>query len=218
MLKSWIWVAFFLALTACLPFNGFDAPDDCLEEGFLFVDDFEEEKNCGWRMTNQGGTLTDISEGALQISVSETGQVWWTNPGKQFDDAIINVQARQVAGQDDNAYGVICRYQNPENFYLFLISGDGYYAIGKYVSGSTEVQILSGDGQFKSSDAINQGIATNFIRVGCIGNELSLSVNGLPLETVQDNTFVVGDVGLAASAFQPGSVSVAFDNIQIAAP
>jgi hypothetical protein len=90
---------------------------------------------------------------------------------------------------------VVCRYQNSENFYLFLISGDGFYAIGKYQGGSSQITILSGDGQYQFSDAINQGIATNQIRVRCLGNELSLAVNGLSLAAATDPTFVTGDIG-----------------------
>jgi hypothetical protein len=135
-----------------------------------------------------------------------------------MDDTIVTVQARQVGGPNDNAYGVICRYQNAENFYVFLISGDGYYAIGKYQTGSDQIEYLTGDGQYTFTDVINQGAAANEIRVSCIGSELSLTVNGIPLETVTDPTFVIGDIGLAASTFQPGTAVIQFDNIQVIAP
>ncbi|MCB8946343.1 MAG: hypothetical protein H6658_21575, partial [Ardenticatenaceae bacterium] len=109
---------------------------------------------------------------------------------------------------------------SPENFYVFLISGDGYYAIGKYQSGSDTILYLTGDGEYHYifSDAINQGIATNQLRVGCVGNELSLAVNGLPLVTVTDPTFVTGDMGLGVSAFELGTAVIEFDNIQVIAP
>jgi hypothetical protein len=115
---------------------------------------------------------------------------------------------------------VICRYQSAENFYVFLISGDGYYAIGKYQSGAEQIEYLTSDGQhaFIRSDAINQGVATNQMRVSCVGNELSLAVNGLPLVTVTDPTFVTGDIGLGVSAFELGTAVIEFDNVQVIAP
>ena len=103
-------------------------------------------------------------------------------------------------------------------FYVFLISGDGHYAIGKYQSGSPQVQYLSGEGQYAFSDVINQGESRNEIRASCVGNELSLSVNGVPLETVTDPTFVIGDIGLGASTFQPGTAVIEFDNLRVIAP
>jgi hypothetical protein len=101
---------------------------------------------------------------------------------------------------------------------VFLISGDGYYAIGKYQSGSNQIQYLSGEGEFVPSDDIRQGVAANDLRVSCIGNELSLAINGVPLVTVTDPTFVTGDIGLAASTFQPGTTVIEFDSIVTIAP
>jgi len=128
------------------------------------------------------------------------------------------VEARQVSGPNDNAYGIICRYQNEENFYVFLISGDGYYAIGKYQTGDENVVYLTENGQFQPSDAINTGIASNEMEVSCLGNELSLAVNGAPLVSVNDPTFVTGDIGLAASTLQAATGVIEFDNVQVAAP
>jgi hypothetical protein len=169
---------------------------------------------------SQGGATAVIEDELLRLSTSQPGPIWWTNPGRNFDDVIVTVQARQAGGPDDNAFGLICRYQSAENFYVFLISGDGYYAIGKYQSGAEQIEYLTSDGQhaFIRSDAINQGVATNQIRVSCVGNELSLAVNGLPLVTVTDPTFVTGDIGLGVSAFELGTAVIEFDNVQVIAP
>ncbi len=201
----------------CLPEN-LQGPDPCNEGGTLLNDDFDGSKDCGWLLFNGRGITEEITEDSLRISNSLPGELAWANADRNFDDQIINVQARQVSGPDDNAYGVICRYQNEENFYVFLVSGDGHYAIGKYQSGSPQVQYLTGEGQYVFSEAINQGAAQNNIRANCIGNELSLAVNGIPLETVTDPTFVTGDVGLGASTFQPGTTVIDFDSIRVIAP
>jgi hypothetical protein len=204
-----------LVLSACLADSG---PDPCNEDGTLLNDDFEGEKECGWILYEGRGVTSRIEDGVLRISNSLSGEIAWANAGRDIDDAIITVETVQAGGSDDNAFGVICRYQNPENFYVFLISGDGHYAIGKYQSGSPQVQYLSGEGQYTFSEVINQGEARNEIRASCVGNELSLSVNGVPLETVSDPTFVIGDIGLGASTFQPGTTVIEFDNLRVFAP
>jgi len=193
-----------------------DTCDDPPE--ILFFDDFNGEQDCGWATYNRGGGIAEIENAAMQLTVSQPGQVWWTNPARDFDDVVIRAEARQVSGSNDNAYGLICRYQNEENFYIFLISGDGYYAIGKYQSGSENVQYLTGDGQFQQSDTINTGIASNEMQVSCVGNELTLEVNGTPLLTVTDPTFVTGDIGLAASTLQAETGVIEFDNVQVTPP
>lgn len=203
------------ALVACDVETG---PDDCAGATSLFEDDFSGEKDCGWIEYSRGGAVVAIENEAMQISTSQPGQIWWTNAGQNFDNVIISVEARQLSGPDNNAYGIICRYQNENNFYMFLISGDGYYAIAKYQSGIDQITYLSGDGQYQPSTAINQGIATNQIRASCVNNELSLAVNGIPLETVTDPTFVTGDIGLAVSTLEPGTAVVEFDNVRVFTP
>ena len=193
-------------------------PDACDGGAVLFADDFSGEQDCGWVEYNKGGAVVALEDGVLNISTSSPGEIWWTNPERTFDDVIINVKAAQISGVDDNAYGVICRYQDEENFYLFLISGDGYYAIGKYSGIDVPITYLTPDGQYQSSDLINQGVASNDVQASCIGDQLSLAVNGQPLLTVTDSDIASGDVGLASSALQLGTVEIAFDDFRVFAP
>jgi hypothetical protein len=206
-----------LILVSCVP-GQVSGPEPCNEDGTLLQDDFSGERDCGWALYNGQGVSSEIEEGILRISNSLSGEISWVNADRSFEDVIITSQARQVQGPNDNAYGIICRYQSPDNFYVFLISGDGYYAIGKYQSGSPQIQYLTGEGQYVYSDAINQGAATNEIKASCVGNELSISVNGIPLESVTDPTFVNGDIGMGASTFQPGTAVIEFDSIRVIAP
>lgn len=203
-----------LALVACS--DGGAA--SCDEGGMLFNDDFSGERDCGWAQYDRSGVQTEVVDGALQMTTSQPGQIWWTNPGRTFDDLIITADVEHVSGPEDNAYGLICRYQSSENFYVFLISSDGYYAIGKYQSGSNQVTYLTGDGQYVASDAINQGQAQNSIRAECLGDELRLTVNGEFLESATDPTFVTGDIGLGVGTFTPGSLVVSFDNVRVLSP
>lgn len=193
-------------------------PQPCDEGGTLFNDNFAEERDCGWALYNRSGAEATIEEEALRLTTSQPGQLWWTNPGRNFDDVIITADAAPVEGPMDNAYGLICRYQSADNFYVFLISSDGYYAIGKYQSGSNQITYLNEEGQYTEADAINQGTDRNNLRVTCVRDELSLTVNGVLLATVSDPTFVTGDVGVAASTFEPGALTVAYDNVRVIAP
>lgn len=194
-------------------------PAACDDGGTLLTDEFDGDVDCGWvEYEEPNGVTVEIRDGMMQMSSSQPGQFWWTNPGRNFADTVITTSARQASGPDNNAYGLICRYQSPENFYIFLISGDGYYAIGKYQTGSDQIQYLTGGGQYQYADEINQGVATNTIRASCMGNELSLSVNGILLDTVVDPTFVTGDVGLGVTTFEPGTAVVQFENISVLQP
>lgn len=215
--KAWT-IALLITLMLILGACQNAGPDPCDEGGTLFNDEFSGETECGWAVYSRNGATSEIANGALIMTTSQPGQIWWTNPGRSYDDVIVTADVQHVSGPQDNAYGVICRYQSSQNFYLFLISSDGYYAIGKYQSGDNQVEYLTGDGQYVSSEAINQGEAQNSIRASCIGNELTLTVNGELLESVTDPTFVSGDIGVAASTFESGSLVVNFDNVRVLAP
>ncbi len=215
--RFFVLIVALLALTACSVAPESE-PDTCDGPDFLFADDFSGEFDCGWALYDRGGGTATIDNAAMQLTVGQPGQLWWTNPSRSFDDVVITTEARQVDGPNDNAYGVICRYQDEENFYAFMVSGDGYFAIGKYQSGSETVTYLTPDAQFQPSDAINVGVASNELRVSCIGNQLSMEVNGIPLLSVTDPTFVNGDVGLAAATLQQGTTIVEFDNVRVTTP
>lgn len=207
-------LVFTFVLAAC---QG-DGPDECAEGGGLFFDDFREDAECGWILYSRGGAEVRREGETLRLTTSQPGQVWWSNPGRNFDDLILTADVQHINGPTDNAYGLICRYQSSENFYLFLISSDGYYAIGKYQSGTSQITYLNEGGEYVFSEAINQESASNRVRATCIGNELTLSVNGVLLESVTDPTFVTGDIGVAVSTFEPGTLEVAFDNVRAIAP
>lgn len=211
-----------LGLLACLVLVACDSADPapCDEGGTLFNDDFSQERDCGWALYDRSGAEAEIADGALHITTAQPGEIWWTNPGRNLSDVILTTSVEVVSGPADNAFGLICRYQSPENFYVFLISSDGYYAVGKYQSGSDQIIYLSDEGQYQFSEAIAQGTAgvSNEIRVACVGEELTLSVNGTQVASVTDPTFVTGDIGVAVSTFEPGTLQVAFDNVRAIAP
>ena len=45
-----------------------------------------------------------------------------------------------------------------------------------------------------------------------------MEVNGIPLLSVTDPTFVTGDIGLAAATLQQGTAIVEFDNVRVTTP
>ncbi|MBI3158650.1 MAG: trypsin-like peptidase domain-containing protein [Chloroflexi bacterium] len=188
----------------------------------VFTDDFSSV-NSGWdRYTDSSGS-TDYANGSYVISVFIDTYLFWANPGRDFGDVIVEVEATKFGGtsgvdkDDDNNYGVICRHQDVENFYVLVISSDGYYGIRKRFRGAGELAFIGLDGM-GYSDVINQGNATNSIRAECIGNTIRLIVNGYLLLEVQDNDVRSGDVGLMAGTFSAGRVDVAFDNLVVSTP
>lgn len=133
--------------------------------------------------------------------------------GLELGDFELTVTTRQISGPDDNYYGVMFRLQDANNFYLFNISGDGYYQVLKRKNGE-----FSSVKRWTPSKAINQGNATNTLRLICLGPQFALFVNGRLVDEVEDPDLASGAIALAVGSNQEGSLSVAFDNLQIRAP
>lgn len=196
---------------------------DCSTPTALFSDDFIEDRDCGWSLYDSLDGRVSTADGVLKFEVSTTGAIAWSNPDHDFGEdgnVEISVQARQSDGTDNNAYGIICRYRDEDNFYVFLISGDGYYAIGKFVSGENDIIYLTGEEpvHYVRSEEVNLGIATNKIRAQCKDDTLTLFVNGFMLDQVVDDSHRGGGVGLAVSVLEPGEAVVEFDDFWVVEP
>jgi hypothetical protein len=179
----------------------------------LFEDDFSNPAS-GWDRIEESDGKTDYVDGKYHILVNTPDTEVWANPGKKFSEASIQVTAAKVGGTDNNDYGIICRYVDINNFYFFVISSDGYYGIGKVKDG----QILLFNQDMLPSEEIRKGGEMNLIQANCAGSTLSLSVNGMLLDTQQDSEFKNGDVGLLAGTFGEAGVEVAFDDFIVKMP
>jgi hypothetical protein len=183
-------------------------------ERLLFQDDFSSP-NSGWdRLHNEDG-VTDYQDGQYRILVNTTNTDVWANPGLNFTNTIIEVDTTKVGGDNNNDFGVVCRYKDGENFYFFVISSDGYYGIGKVKDGQ---QVLVGMESMPPTDAVKQGNATNRIQADCDGSTLRLTVNGELLAQTTDEDLSSGDVGLLAGSFHNPGTDILFDNFVVREP
>ena len=202
-----------LSSLACQALSGGSSTDQS-DSNLLFKDDFSDSSS-GWDQVSTENGETDYTDGVYRIYVNETGTDVWANPGLDFTDVSVQVEATMVGGPQDNDFGVICRSLDVSKFYFFVISSDGYYGIGKV---SDSGQELVGMDAMQPSEAIQQGAATNTIRADCVGSSLSLFVNGEKLDEVQDTEFGSGDVGLMAGSFDTPGTDIHFDNFSVTRP
>lgn len=208
-----------LASLACsIPFSsGSDSGDPAatqLPENLLFQDDFSDPAS-GWDRVDQSDGITDYADGVYRIFVNTINTDIWSNPGLDFGDVRVEVDATKVGGNDNNDFGVICRYQDSDNYYFFIASSDGYYGIGRFLGGKQE---LIGVESMPPSEVIKQGNATNHLRADCIGSKLSLYVNDEFLAQYEDTAFTSGDVGLIAGSLVSPGVDIHFDNFKVLKP
>lgn len=177
----------------------------------LFQDDFSRSSS-GWDRYRDASVESDYIDGSYQIAVYEPDRIAWARPGLRFGDVVLEVDATVTDGPDNNALGLICRYQDPDNFYFFLVSADGFAGIGQRIGG--EERIFN-DAAMLPADSLLPGRATNHLRAECSGSLLTLSINGVPVRQASDAAFSEGDVGLIAGAYDVPGTRIAFDNFAV---
>lgn len=208
-----IFLAFFvIALTVLACGGGTTTGGTNQPTNVIFQDDFSNTSS-GWdtiRVTDQG--ITDYENGVYRIQVLTTDTTVWANPNQPSQgDVKVEVDATKVGGPDDNLFGVICRYEDAQNYYFFVISSDGYYGIGK-VKDNNQVLINMPDDLMQPTGTITQGAASNHIRADCVGSQLTLYVNGQQVDSKTDTDIAAGDVGLIAGTSAEAGVDINFDN------
>ena len=185
----------------------------CGEEQLPWSDDFSDPAS-GWQVESDASAEVGYRGGAMRILVKSPNRLAWASAGLELSDFHLAVTTVQVAGPDDNEYGVLVRMQDADHFYCFSISGDGYYVVNRY---DGEEWVVLGD-DWTPSDAIHPGAATNLLEIVCQGTTMTFLVNGVQLVQVEDKSYSRGDVGLyAGSFFEPG-VEIHFDDLTVTEP
>lgn len=196
-----------------------------------------------------GRLAAQVTGGQMQITVGEVGGGAYSVAAPYFSDFDVQVAARAVSGPVDNGYGLVFRLQNQDNanvgddnYYLFLVSSDGYYRVSRVFDGDT--RIIS---DWIQSPLVGQGLAAvNRLRVVAKGDQFQFFINdqvvplclpddpnaqstinpldgscmGGPMaETLTEGTIPDGQVGVTAlwttTDASADPVVAAFDNLLI---
>lgn len=179
----------------------------------LFFDDFSVYDEY-WVGTVSYGEVEYGNED-LRFTLWEPNYYLPDTVGYNFEDVVVDVDAYVVQAAGDGDFGLVCRYQDIDNFYGLEVSEDGYYTIWKYVDG--EFSYMWEEGwrylPFELDYANNVHIT-----IACVGNTLYLAVDGELLAEVVDNDLAYGDVGMIAGTWDGPNITIGFDNFLISEP
>lgn len=199
-----------------------------------------------WAQDERSGFRYAIEDGALIVSGSTDRVAPISLLDFYFDRFDFSVQTQIIdgdfSGVNENAFGVVFRRQDARNYYVFLISGDGYYRIKRIINGVEKDLNV-----WNFSESIQQGIgAINTLRISAIGDQLSFFINDTQLElcvpddpddvstinsftneciggtwqsVIHDSAHRYGQLGVVVDAHQAGreapEMIIAFDHVVI---
>jgi hypothetical protein len=211
MNRAWsrrAWAVIVLALSGC----GVLIPS--ASGAVLFQDDFARSST-GWTTYEGPDFRAAYDDGALRIRVDSPNTVARSTPGFELDDVRLDVDTAAVGGPTDNAFGLLCRYQDSDNYAFLLMSSDGFSGIGVVRDGQR--RLLTGEAMLPS-DMILQGSTANHLRAECVDNRLSLYINGALANEAFLEAPGTGDVGVIVGTYDAPGVDIRFDNFTIANP
>ncbi len=185
--------------------------DDLPAEGeVIFSDDFSTPQG-DWAWTGSEGSV-GYGSSQLEIEVLSPEYIVWGYAGESFTDVVIEVDARVVQSAGDGDFGVLCRVVDDENFYGLEVSEDGYFSIWKRINGEHFDLV-----QWQPSSLVDTSTPV-MLTAACVGNSLSLMLNGELLAEVQDADLAGGDAGLIAGTWEGAPIVVAFDDFVVRQP
>lgn len=234
MRKSLLFIPLLLAMAVCLSScsQGAGAPGVSDAQGTpvaqntpatqdaarrIFFDDFSKT-DTGWTQFNDDSGSIAYAGGSYTLSVKKTGVLLIATPSQDIPgDISVEVDARKTGGSDDNYIGILCHYTDPDNYYLLIVTSDGYSGIAMRKAG--EDSLISPNQKFLKMDGINTGNAANHIRADCIGEQLTLYANGKQVNLAYENSLTGGTTGLAVRSGKTAEgTEISFDNFTVFEP
>lgn len=177
-----------------------------LEENFA-------DHESGWMNASTKAKFGAYDNSSYQIGLTGPGQIGVTYyQYNRYTDSVLNVDINEVTQAKEAFYGVVCRYTNIENYYLFAVTTDGRYSIHKVENDQFSVLV---PWTYSPSIPINSDI---HMAVSCVNNTLTMAINGIPMAQVNNTSHWRGLAGLAAGTFASEHYSIGFDDLVIQTP
>jgi len=183
----------------------------------FYTDDFSDNIDAWFSVVLHGDenkAKADIQDGYLVFDITaKDTYLYLFNAKFTYTDVRIVTQAEN-RGLNNNNVSLLCRASDG-GWYEFNIANNGLYWIYAYIVKKGYVELASG-----GSNAIKMGKDVNEYAAECVGNQLTLYINGVETKSVTDNQYKLeeGWVGLSVSSFNVFPIVVGFDLLEISEP
>jgi hypothetical protein len=158
-----------------------------------------------------GTTTTYLKSGELHIAVDEENTLAWSKLNQDVADYYMEVETIHREGSLDNQYGILARFDEDGNYYLFAASSDGYYTIQIYQDGEWNALV-----EWTETETIQVGEGEhNTLGLLAEGDSYTLLINDTVVDEVTDDTLSGTTLALNAAAFSEPPIDLGFDNFRL---
>jgi hypothetical protein len=178
-----------------------------------FSDTFSDSANGYWRnMSSWSDWFYHHYESgafAVEIQPADNHFLWFPYGAYDLTDCSVEADIAIPYGDINTGAGLLLRYLDTNNFYLFEFDPTGQYALYKRVAGSWTR--LAG---WTLSPAIATFGGVNHVVFSAVGSQLKVVVNGQQIVTTYDSSLTHGNPGFYAEAYGTMAVKALFDNVK----
>jgi tetratricopeptide (TPR) repeat protein len=170
---------------------------DCwreLHKTLVIDEDFADNSN-SWNLREDDYSTGTIEDGTLHIkrTMATGAATYWPSVGIDPKlDFKIEARVTKVGGSDTEACFITWSFKDSQNNFHFGVSGDGSYEYGADVGGVWTRRI-----DWKKSESINKGMATNTLEALRIGPRLEFYVNDTLVDSAPSESLYDGTVGIS---------------------
>jgi serine/threonine protein kinase len=181
----------------------------------LLEDDFTGDSN--WGTLDDTTAAIKYSGNTLRFQIFEQNWIIWSTPNAEvYENIHLEVTAFNNDDEVTTAFGIAC-YQQDENssYYYAVMTAGGEYAIAETSNENQDV-FLTNDNHWAASDLISQNKTSYRVGMDCGNGILTLYVDGQLIDSVTDDSYTNGSVGLiAGSGEDVSSADISFDDFMI---
>ena len=193
----------------------------------FFTEEFDTPLSGDWSTF----TITDPNVSDLEkVTVeAEDGNLVWNFDSEYvyyylfynaFEYEDVKVEARvDNRGKNNNSVSLICRYDEEVGWYEFNIANNGLYDI-LYAEVLDNGKISWNRIANGGSNAIKQGKDVNEYSAACEGEELTLTINGDEIISIDERRYSLrsGQAGISVSSFNVLPILIEMDWLRISEP
>jgi hypothetical protein len=193
----------------------------------FFTEEFDNPLSCDWyAYTVTGSDQADADKVTVE---ARDGRLVWDFDSEEvyfylfydafrYEDVRLEVRAENL-GRNANSISLVCRYDPDAGWYEFNIGNDGLYNI-QYVEVASDDRIVYNALAEGGSSAINVGTAVNEYSISCIGEELTLFINGDEVNSIIENKYGLreGQIGISVSSYDVLPILIEMDRVTISEP
>ena len=189
-----------------------ELPDLANDWNETFSDDFDTPNKGNWTIFNESAVVSEWRNGRFAFDFNEA-MMTATSITNDLDlsDVVVQMEVYRVGDVIENDMGLVCRYQDQDNYYSMSVGNDDYVTIYKTVAGTWTALF----NEFVDTDLSGD---YHQMTISCIGTELSLFIDGNLMAKVNDSELSTGDVGLISGTYDSVPVVLEFDNFVVYTP